>query len=615
MKRLCNVMNLKKIEFSLFVLIALLLVTNGCQNQYEESTQPSVIFILTDDQGYGDLGCHGNEVIQTPQMDELYEESIRFTNYHCGTTCAPTRAGIMTGRHNDRVGVWHTVMGRYLLDKEEVTIADAFANAGYTTGMFGKWHLGDNYPYHPNDRGFDVAVTHGGGGIGQTPDYWNNDYFDDTYFVNRHPEKFNGYCTDVWFQEALKFIESNKDNPFFCYISTNAPHGPFYVPQEYREMYLGKENVPHADSHGPNFYGMISNIDDNIGLLREKLKELGLEKDVILVFSTDNGTSAGVELDRQGFKDGNGYNAGMRGQKGSKYEGGHRVPLFVKWDKENIGGGKDVDALVSFTDIMPTLLDLCNIPLSQNTDFNGVSFKPLLTGENWEHDNRVVITDTQREMFLQKWKDCAIMTNRWRLIDGKELYDIQVDPGQINDISAQHPEVVDSLRREYEKWWDEIYREDDEYSGFIAGNVAENPLQFTCHDWYSEDLPPWNQPSVRSGQVKNGFWFVDFEKAGMYEFQLRRWPVETGLTLNASIPSVESMEGVKDLPEGKSITFENARLKIGENEWETLVNPEDQAITFQVELPAGKQKLQTWLTDDNGNVRGAYYVSIEYNAN
>ena len=597
--------------FILFLFVSA--VFNSCRPKSQnQQTHPSVIFILTDDQGYGDLGCHGNDVIQTPQLDKLYEESIRFTNYHCGTTCAPTRAGIMTGRHNDRVGVWHTVMGRYLLDKEEVTLADAFANAGYTTGMFGKWHLGDNYPYHPNHRGFDVAVTHGGGGIGQTPDYWNNDYFDDTYFVNRHPEKFSGYCTDVWFQEALKFIEANKDNPFFCYISTNAPHGPYYVPQEYREMYLGKENIPHADSHGPNFYGMITNIDDNIGLLREKLKELGLEKEVILVFSTDNGTSAGVELDRNGFKNGNGYNAGMRGLKGSKYEGGHRVPLFVKWDDGSIGGGKDVDALVSFTDIMPTLLDLCNIPYAENASLDGVSLKPLLTEKKWEHHNRVIITDTQRELHLKKWKDCSVMSGRWRLIDGKELYDIQKDPGQKNDVSAQHPEVVNSLRKEYEKWWEEIDREDDEYSGFIAGNVAENPLQFTSHDWYNEDLPPWHQTHVRNGVVKNGFWMVDFEKAGNYEIQLRRWPVETGLALNASVPSVESMEGVGDLPQGKSISFENARLKVGENGWETSVNPNDQAITFQVELPAGKQKMQTWLTDDKGDVRGAYYVSIEY---
>lgn len=204
------------------------------------------------------------------------------------------------------------------------------------------------------------------------------------------------------------------------------------------------------------------------------------------------------------------------------------------------------------------------------------------------------------------------MSGRWRLIDGKELYDIQEDPGQVNNVAAQHPEVMDSLRNEYEKWWSEVYHEDDEYSGFIAGNVAENPLQFTSHDWYSEDLPPWHQIHVRSGVVKNGFWIVDFEKAGNYEIELRRWPFETDLALNETVPGYEMMEGVSSIPKGKNISFQNARLKIGENEWETSVNTNDKAITFQVEVPAGKQKLQTWLTDENEDVRGAYYIGIEY---
>ena len=184
--------------------------------------QPNVVFIITDDQGYGDLGCHGNPIIKTPALDKLHSQSTRLTNFHVGPTCAPTRAGLMTGRYCNRTGVWHTIMGRSLLRKDEVTMGNVFKAGGYKTGIFGKWHLGDNYPFRPQDRGFDEVLIHGGGGIIQTPDYWSNDYFDDSYYHNGMPQKYTGYCTDIWFAGAMKFIEENKDNRFFCYISTNA---------------------------------------------------------------------------------------------------------------------------------------------------------------------------------------------------------------------------------------------------------------------------------------------------------------------------------------------------------------------------------------------------------
>ena len=180
------------------------------------SDKPNVLFVITDDQGYGDLGCHGNTIINTPHLDKLHSQSISFTNFHVGPTCAPTRAGIMTGRYCNSTGVWHTVGGRSLLRESEITMADVFRENNYRTGMFGKWHLGDNYPFRPHDRGFEKALYHGGGGISQTPDYWKNDYFDDTFFHNGMPESFKGYCTDVWFDEALKFIEDKSDSPFFC---------------------------------------------------------------------------------------------------------------------------------------------------------------------------------------------------------------------------------------------------------------------------------------------------------------------------------------------------------------------------------------------------------------
>jgi len=269
--------------------------------------KPNVIFILTDDQGYGDLACHGNPWIKTPNLDKLHSESVRFTNFHVGTTCAPSRSGLMTGKYCNKVGVWHTVNGREILREGETTLAEKMKTAGYKTGIFGKWHLGDNYPFRPQDRGFDEVLIHGGGGVGQQPDYWENDYFDDTYFHNGKPQKYKGYCTDVWFSEALKFIKANKNKPFFCYLPTNAPHGPYNIADKYSNPYKNNPNIPN-----PNFYGMITNIDENIGRLREELKKMGIDKNTILVFMTDNGTAAGVKFGKNGEVV-SGYNADMRG--------------------------------------------------------------------------------------------------------------------------------------------------------------------------------------------------------------------------------------------------------------------------------------------------------------
>ena len=295
----------------------------------------------------------------------LYGQSVRLTDFHVGPTCAPTRAALMTGRYCNRTGVWHTVMGRSLLRRDEVTMADVFAAGGYRTGIFGKWHLGDNYPFRPQDRGFQEVLVHGGGGVGQTPDYWGNDYFDDTYWHNGKPEKQAGYCTDVWFDGALRFIEANRDRPFFAYIATNAPHSPFNVAEQYSGPYMGK-SVPNA-----NFYGMIANIDENMGRLLGKLKALGLEENTILIFMTDNGTAAG-------FQAGKGFNAGMRGTKGSEYDGGHRVPCFLRWPAGGLGGGKDVSRLTAHIDLLPTLIELCGLPQPAGVKFDGASLAPLL---------------------------------------------------------------------------------------------------------------------------------------------------------------------------------------------------------------------------------------------
>ncbi len=591
-----------------FYLLIICFCFNSCQSEKEETfRKPNIILIMTDDQGYGDLACHGNPWIMTPEMDRLYEQSIRLTDFHVGTTCAPTRSGLMTGRNCNEVGVWHTIIGRNFLRLGEVTLANILKGNGYRTGMFGKWHLGDNYPYRPQDRGFELALIHGGGGVGQTPDYWNNDYFDDTYFRNGVPEKFEGYCTDVWFEEALNFIESNKDETFFCYIATNAPHGPFHVPQKYIDLYSSREEIPN-----PNFYGMITNVDENLGILRQKLEDWNLEENTILIFMTDNGSSAGVQLDNAGFIKGKGYNAGMRGKKGSPYEGGHRVPFFIYWPEGNILGGKDVNYITSYTDVVPTLLDLCMINYTPNLPFEGESLVSLLKHPDSPWNSRTIFTDTQRREFLIKWKDASIMTDQFRLIKGKELYDIKNDPGQTNDISSQFPEVVVAMRKNYETWWERVSQRSDEINPIPVGFDHET-VTLTCHDIHADDgeFPAWNQKQVRLNQNANGFWIIDVKEKGRYSIALHRYPKETKAGFRTVVPLGDDIDGGKPYPEGIPINVKEARLKIGEKQETKSVKTNDLNAVFEFDLKIGEQKIQAWLIDDKGIEVGAYYVYIK----
>ena len=342
-----------------------------------------VIFVLTDDQGYGDLGCNGNMSIRTPNIDTFADEAIRMTNFHSGTTSAPTRASLLTGHYNNATRVWHTIMGRSILDSDEYTLANAFSDNGYTTAIFGKWHLGDNYPYRPQDRGFDESLAHGGG-IGQTPDYWGNDYFDDIYYRNGTPEQQQGYCTDIWFREAENFITRHKGGkPFFCYLSLNAPHSPYHIDEEYVSEFRNNPDIVE-----PRFYGMISNIDKNFGELIELLKNSGIYDNTIIVFMTDNGTSGGCTTDRNGFVT-RGYNAGMRGKKGSPYDGGHRVPFFIRIPGFN---SFSCNTLTSCIDFMPTITDLCELDIPEDLVFDGISIKSALYGDCPDENRTLVST-------------------------------------------------------------------------------------------------------------------------------------------------------------------------------------------------------------------------------
>lgn len=540
--------------------------------------RPSVLLIMTDDQGYGDLSCLGSPYVQTPHLDRLHGQSTRLSNFHVSPTCAPTRAALMTGRYNNRVGVWHTIMGRSILRRGEATMADYFSGAGYKTGIFGKWHLGDNYPYRPQDRGFQELLVHGGGGVGQAPDYWGNDYFDDTYFHNGTPEPCKGYCTDVWFNRAMTFIESHQREPFFCYLSTNAPHGPYRVAPEYSQPFKDKGLTEEQ----ANFLGMIHNIDDNVGRLLAKLDDLHLADDTIVIFMTDNGSAV---MDA----------AQMRDRKGSEYEGGHRVPCFIRWPNGNLPSNSDVPLVTAHFDLLPTLLDLCGISAKTDAAFDGISLRTWLEHPQAPEPDRAIIVDSQRVEIPEKWRKSAVLEKNWRLVNGTSLYDLETDPTQQQDRAAEFPDRVAQLREHYERWWADVPTTFGQYCPIVIGAAGQGPQVLGSMDWHGEK-PAWNQSHILKGAPGNGFWAIDVAEPGEYQFELRRWPVE------ASAPIRGALEG------GAALAITEARISIAGQTKSVIVGESDHYARFILSLSQGETRLSTSFITEGNEDRGAYYV-------
>ncbi len=579
--------------------------------------QPNVVIVITDDQGYGDLSCHGNPVLKTPNLDALAAESVRLDDYHVAPTCSPTRCAFLTGHWTNRTGVWHTIMGRSMLREDEVTIGDMFQKGGYATGMFGKWHLGDNYPFRPEDRGFGEVYRHGGGGVGQTPDLWDNAYFDGHYFHNSEIVPAEGFCTDVFFEHARKFIETAAaaDKPFLAYISTNAPHSPMHAPPEYATPY----EDAGLDTGTAHFFGMIANIDDNVGALREWLGEKGLAENTIFIFTTDNGTSSGDKV----------HDAGMRGKKGSEYDGGHRVPFFLHWPAGGFASEKLVDTITGHVDVVPTLLDLCGVVAPANVKFDGTSIRPLLESETRPDDwpDRILVTDSQRVVDPIKWRKSAVMTDKWRLVSdaGKngepkhQLFDIEADPGQENDVLIDHSAVAERLKAFYEDWWKELEPTFGSPARIKIGHPAENPSRLTSHDWIAEQLTPWNQGHIRQGVDKpshTGFWNLDVVESGDYEIVLRRWPDEGEVAKKAitdPVPPGEPVPGTKAFrtTPGRAIAATTATIEIAGEKREMAVPEGAPEVSFEIPLPKGKTELTARFLGDGGEVTGAFYAYVK----
>ncbi len=554
--------------------------------------KPNVILVMTDDQGYGDLGCHGNPILKTPEIDKLHAEAIRFTDFHVSPFCTPSRAALMTGNNPGYTGAYRTSSGRTMMHPDEKTVANLFADAGYATGMVGKWHLGDNAPHRPQDRGFQDVVWHRCGGIGQASDYWGNDYFDDTYERNGAFEEFEGYCTDVFFREGLRFVEQNKERPFFLYLPLNAPHGPYRVPSEWAEPYEGNKQVAN-----PNFYGMIANVDHNMGILRRRLDELGLAENTILIFMTDNGTSAGAKFKGLNSEPLVGYNAGMRGKKSSVYDGGHRVPFFIYWPNGGLTGGRDIETLAAHIDVLPTLADLCGIPVPESYDTDGISLKPLLDGskEPWPREHHVVQYHGGaygNALPPGPLAYSVVLTERWRLVnsDGQFLYDIQADPAQRHDVASEHPEVVERLRALYDPFWERVSPRMTPVRIDI-GNPAEPKTVLCSQDWHMKTgNPPWNFGAIKKLPKVTGPWLVEVKRAGRYRITLRQWPAEAD----------------------KPVQAVRAKLEIAGQAAEQGVEPGSKSVVFEMELPAGSAELVTYLYDEKGRAGGAYFTEVEW---
>lgn len=430
-------------------------------------SRPNIIVVMTDDQGKGDLGCLGNPYLRTPNIDRLYAQSTRFTDFHVSPTCAPTRSAIMTSRHEFMNGVTHTILERERMTLKATTLAESLRDAGYATGIFGKWHLGDEEPYQPHRRGFTETFVHGGGGIGQKYDSSCADAPPNTikegqYFnpVIRHNGSFvktTGFCTDVFFQAALGWIKKRKDSgaPFFVLLTPNAPHGPFIAPDKSKQRFLDQGFEPDAASR----LGMIENIDDNMGLLLAKLAEWQLDRNTLLVFMTDNGQAGGsrkgrlkgeiVNLDFSGFKTG----------KGSPNEGGTSVPAFWRW-LGVLPEGKDINRLTAHIDLFPTFAALAGGRLPGGNQIRGRSMVPLLENPAATWPDRYLFVHTGRwekgaDPNLSKYRGCAVRSARFRLVNNKELYDISVDPFEKQNVIDQHPAEVAQMRAAYDSWWAE----------------------------------------------------------------------------------------------------------------------------------------------------------------
>lgn len=495
----------------------------------QKNIHPNVILIITDDQGYGDLGISGNSLIKTPFIDRFAQQSLRFNDFHVSPVCAPTRSSLMTGRYSLRTGIRDTYNGGATMASSEITIAEILKQAGYRTGLFGKWHLGDNFPSRPMDQGFDESLMHLSGGMGQVGDvttYFQKDssYFNPVLWKNGQKESFKGYCSDIFAANAIQFIEKNKSNPFFCYLSFNAPHTPLQVPEYYDQMYKNVDPSIEFERKNPmhlkmtekdkedarKVYGMVSNIDDNIGKLLQKIADLGIEENTIIIFMTDNGP--------QQLR----YTAGMRDKKGSVYNGGTRVPFFLKYPaltKES----KVIETMSAHFDVLPTLSELCHVNVPKDRKIDGKSLVPLIKGKKVDWSDRSLFSYWTRK-YPELYNSMAIQKAEYKLvgqtnynasIEDFELYHLKNDPEELHNIVKEKKAIALKLKAELDFIYQDLIRSKNLLvpPKIIVGSKKENPLTLNRND-ADGSRGLWDQEAIF------GKWNVNILK-GRYNFRFK----------------------------------------------------------------------------------------------
>lgn len=567
------------------------------------SRPPNILIVLADDQGYGDLSCHGNPVLQTPHLDAWHAASARLTNFHAAPMCTPTRGQLLTGLDALRNGAFATCLGRQYLREGLPTLPAILKNRGFETGLFGKWHLGSHYPHRPMDRGFDEAIYHQGWGLTSAEDRWCNDYFDPWYLDNGRPRQASGYCTEFWFDQAMSWMrrQSKRDRPFFCLLATNVIHSPHWVSDEFRKPYealSGKKEELDA------YYGMAANLDANVGRLETMLRETGLSQNTILIYLTDNGTTLGRFV----------YNAGMREGKTSLYDGGHRVPCFIRWPGGGLPAGVDIPALTQVQDLLPTLLDLTGVSAPEGMACDGLSLAPLLRGEAEAATrlrSRMAVVQIHHTKLARD--EAAVLWNDWRLVRRNELYHLADDPGQTHNVIAQNPEIAERMAEFYDRWWGAVEPRLAEYVPNHIGSRQDPSVTLSSSDWAgvrADGAGSVRLASSKPDSPQGGPWHLLVERGGPYTIELRRWPREANVPLDAGVPPFVPRHG-NPLVEGVALPITGAVLRIADQQMIEQIPHNSRCIRFRVRLMSGRTQMQAWFTDNqNQPVCGAYYAYV-----
>ncbi|MDF2376148.1 MAG: arylsulfatase [Verrucomicrobiales bacterium] len=551
--------------------------------------QPNIIIVMPDDMGYGDIGATGNTVIRTPNLDRLAAGGAELTDFYVSPVCSPTRACLMTGRYNFRTRCIDTFKGRSMMDPEEYTMAEMLKEAGYATGIFGKWHLGDNYPMRPQDQGFDEVLIHRGGGLAQPSEPIENEdrYTDPILFENGKQVKKQGYCTDIYFDEAIEFMEESKKagKPFFVYLPPNAPHGPYHdVPEDLLAYYQsvdltpilnGQENEKHIDTVA-RVSAMIENIDQNMGKMDAYLKESGQFENTIVMFFTDNGPNTMR------------YVGPFRGMKSHVHEGGIRTMFYARWP-EMLEAGTKSDRIAAHIDILPTMAEIAEAKLPEGLSLDGRSVLPLLKGkvEGWK--DRALFIQSHRGNEPVEFHHFAMREQDWKLVRGTgfgneeiknplpfELYQISKDPGEENNLAAEKPEKVEEMKAAYSAWLADVSStRPDNYAPprIVIGDDAMTLTDLSIQDW--------RVPSGAAGWGVGGVWKVQFAQDGNYEAAVK-WTNPIGAR-DVVLKVGDDLFAGKLSEDSSELVFPNLNLKAGNTDLSVEVSGEirrDELLRF-----------------------------------